>query len=1283
MINSQQITYSALYSLYFSDVDILKNFTLFPAISPQPSPLYFNACGLSYAGGSQVFNLGLYNYAHITYFSIPPHYLKRITLTVYKSQAGDNHFYLNLGSIGQSSINYYYLSTTPYFCSGKPIYFSKIFNITDNLDSSFYIDFGVTYNSLITDVFGFRDFNITFYTCIPNCLNCSDGITCNICDTFNNYGLNTNQCCSLCPIGTYADSISNLCVSCANPCQTCNGLTESHCLSCLTGYYLLGNACNVCHITCLTCYGPNQNQCNSCYMPLLLTINTCNCPSGTYFESVAKNCLICIEPCQLCTENANNCLTCINSYYLQNNLCWPCDSLCFSCSGPNKNQCNSCNSLDFLQNGQCVSQCNLYTYEDLFNRICIDCDSSCETCFSFTNESCFSCYDGTYLYKSSCSTLCPIDYYEMSDNNTCMPVEIINDTVKFSNTNIHLLELYLGNNYSFIDINFLIIHISLQLIVNTRQLVVNSSSNLSYDITQNSHNSQLYYIIPYYENEQFITSLNISFNENNDKNISFLNKSYVFQINSNFICPQNQYFSNISYHCIEKSIIQYSVGYTDEPYIILLSFNSMTSYISQSILQGLLIFYIDNMTPLTDYNYTMKLETLSLYINFAFNTSVIGKKYLHIMMNQSIYFLINVLDTTIYLLNQNSSIKLIEYYLLTNQQNQIINQTKNAVTIGNWAMEACVYLHLFLMPCVLSPIMGMLLLNMIEMLKYIQIDYPPNVMMIFQQTSFNIFVKSDFIPENQTNLLPPLYYHYNLKNSIINNLAESYMILFGFILLSIVTKLILLCQLKNSLLVKILNQCKQRFVWNILVMLFLSKFMNTSFSLLLYLRYQLNNTFDNKENSMNFPLLLFCFAYVVIYPIHMYKTLKNLISILSLNTQNKTSNKIDTVNNKTEVCFKKNSIYPIIIEPDNRILSSNNMKTMEVEESKEKKIDLLSKERKFDDKPSIKYESCLRSPKHCLESNKIDDNIYNGSQHESNDQDLISSKPESSHDTNNIILIKSSKVSLKSAINWKNLNEYTTPTLRKSDSFKKDVETSLALDISNDRTDNSNLNVSIKKKASKFKELTNEEKTPIKPFILTPIITENINLRNKEEKTTSIVKYGLVKTYNSLIILLKYLLNIYKIKDNDEYIRKYSVLCQNFSKPDFLYNILFDISRFFIIPFVIVILYGVEILQISILNLINFLMIGYLMVKKPYKSKPSLIISLINEFCIFISYLSAYLLAALAELDLSVDTKMNFGWIIVFAYIFLLYFLIINTLLKILKGLGCKRKKKINKVYKE
>ena len=89
------ISYSSLLNPTFQDSDIVNNFTLLPQLQTQLASLTFYACGYTYAGGASVFSQGLYNYAHIEYLNIPPHYSTSVSFSLYKSQASSNNFYFD------------------------------------------------------------------------------------------------------------------------------------------------------------------------------------------------------------------------------------------------------------------------------------------------------------------------------------------------------------------------------------------------------------------------------------------------------------------------------------------------------------------------------------------------------------------------------------------------------------------------------------------------------------------------------------------------------------------------------------------------------------------------------------------------------------------------------------------------------------------------------------------------------------------------------------------------------------------------------------------------------------------------------------------------------------------------------------------------------------------------------------------------------------------------------------------------------------------------------------
>jgi len=151
--------------------------------------------------------------------------------------------------------------------------------------------------------------------CHTSCKTCSslNNSVCTSC--YNLTYLHVSSCLSDCLAGTFADSTSNKCLPCQDPCQNC--LNATNCLSCRLGSnpFFENGACVGCISSCDTCNGTKSN-CTSCSVtkgfPYLLN-NTCllNCPSK-YYNDPLGICSACISPCESCTSSlTTTCLTCI------------------------------------------------------------------------------------------------------------------------------------------------------------------------------------------------------------------------------------------------------------------------------------------------------------------------------------------------------------------------------------------------------------------------------------------------------------------------------------------------------------------------------------------------------------------------------------------------------------------------------------------------------------------------------------------------------------------------------------------------------------------------------------------------------------------------------------------------------------------------------------------------------------------------------------------------------------------------------------------------------------
>ena len=239
------------------------------------------------------------------------------------------------------------------------------------------------------------------------------------CDTCEHYRvLNTLECVSECPTGTYLDETT--CRPCIENCASCTN--SSVCIQCVseslklpTGvclkncpsstYPVLENhTCYECHASCMTCTGPTLLNCTKCLSSqYYLTEGACilatNCDPGKYYDSRSFECR-------------------------------PCHESCAECDGRESTDCNSCYPGRVLTGGQCIpskSSCHKGEYYSEKTTSCATCPPTCSECIDVIN--CIKCNSNYYLHKSrigtsdeikvSCVKNCPAGYYSDNHQQVC------------------------------------------------------------------------------------------------------------------------------------------------------------------------------------------------------------------------------------------------------------------------------------------------------------------------------------------------------------------------------------------------------------------------------------------------------------------------------------------------------------------------------------------------------------------------------------------------------------------------------------------------------------------------------------------------------------------------------------------------------------------------------------------------------------------------------------------------------------------------------------------------
>lgn len=299
---------------------------------------------------------------------------------------------------------------------------------------------------------------------LPNCISCLNATTCVACA--ENYTLLNGTCLSpidiTCPVGTYLDLDTFLCVNCSNVLPGCIACeNETLCARCAAGYNLIDGRCVIAPIDCWpgTYYDPDTNQCLNCSEAIpnctlclnssiclnctddnMLLNGTCipmgtpECPEGTFYDPAWRRCVACnisLPNCTRCRTSTvcdecapgnvlvgGNCLPvltpspCGIGFFNYSGVCRPCTNFipnCLACI--NETYCTNCAENYIPINGACVPRdiegnvgnCPNGTFYDPVSIGCVACSSvlaNCKVCENATY--CLECEPGNTLTDGFC-----------------------------------------------------------------------------------------------------------------------------------------------------------------------------------------------------------------------------------------------------------------------------------------------------------------------------------------------------------------------------------------------------------------------------------------------------------------------------------------------------------------------------------------------------------------------------------------------------------------------------------------------------------------------------------------------------------------------------------------------------------------------------------------------------------------------------------------------------------------------------------------------------------------
>lgn len=192
---------------------------------------------------------------------------------------------------------------------------------------------------------GHGKFQLTVnYLCIDDCVDCSDGTTCNKCKDGFRYSIEDAKCYDKCPDKTYENG--EYCSPCSQECATCIS-NPKFCLTCSDSYYFYQNVCYE------------------------------SCPPNTF--QIEDHCEICSDDCDQCIDAADKCSSCKDKTYLYKNKCY---SSCSQFNDPQNNQyygkndqdlrCDTCLVENCIECSEDYTKCtmcsDLYYYNEEFNQ---------------------------------------------------------------------------------------------------------------------------------------------------------------------------------------------------------------------------------------------------------------------------------------------------------------------------------------------------------------------------------------------------------------------------------------------------------------------------------------------------------------------------------------------------------------------------------------------------------------------------------------------------------------------------------------------------------------------------------------------------------------------------------------------------------------------------------------------------------------------------------------------------------------------------------------------------
>ena len=357
------------------------------------------------------------------------------------------------------------------------------------------------------------------------------------------------------------------------------------------------------------------------------------------------------------------------------------------------------------------------------------------------------------------------------------------------------------------------------------------------------------------------------------------------------------------------------LSYTSNPLEIDL-FLSTTFINFQQNLQTLSSITISSLNP-TEFNWSLHnstAQTLTLTL-FPTQPIVVGP-ILNYSLNLSDFFLIT---NNLYMPSKSCTIQLADYYPMSDTAKATSASISSQVTTSQTVAQGAGYASTFLSSSSSLFVQGLMLVEMIFYLKYINIDYPPTVVEMFETKNSNpsFIFQMNFVDDpKDKGIIPQLFQHYNVSVYFLNNVGEALCQICAIILIATFVLLITPYHLDESnkpgIFLKVVIFIRDALVWETVLFYILMNLQKIIFFISCSWMFPPLNSFNallNLSFATVIGFIIFLWLTEILIKIKVCQSFKE--SLKEANSPKIFENSKDEINPNSHSFQYGNSVYPV------------------------------------------------------------------------------------------------------------------------------------------------------------------------------------------------------------------------------------------------------------------------------------------------------------------------------------------------------------------------------------